>query len=289
MTGLERRCRRLLRAYPAWYRQQRGEEMLATLLEASPPGARWPRPRDARALITGGLCVRAWGNQRPSPAAGLRLAGLLGAALALGWYVSQDLGLIVQALTWQPAPAALSADIGYRIAADALSLAAVVAAWFAPRRVVAVFALAAAAMWEYGGDRIMAIQPAVSLVLLVILISGRQRLPRSWLWLVGALSAAHLLSFVMFIPALFPVLQLIDVPLSFVPWVILGAVALWAAVDARPAIAVAFWIISSYLPDSALRVPSPYLIWTWQWYLPAAGSAVLAAAAMWRLRRQAAL
>jgi hypothetical protein len=45
VTGLERRCRWLLRAYPAWYRRKRGEEMLGTLLEASPPDRRWPSAR----------------------------------------------------------------------------------------------------------------------------------------------------------------------------------------------------------------------------------------------------
>ena len=60
MTPLERRCRWLLLAYPACYRRRRGEEMLATLLEASPPGGRWPSFRDARALLTGGLRVRGW-------------------------------------------------------------------------------------------------------------------------------------------------------------------------------------------------------------------------------------
>jgi hypothetical protein len=34
--------------------------MLGTLLEAYPPGGRWPSFRDARALITGGLRVRGW-------------------------------------------------------------------------------------------------------------------------------------------------------------------------------------------------------------------------------------
>jgi hypothetical protein len=34
--------------------------MLGTLLEASPPGARWPSFRDARALLVGGLRVRGW-------------------------------------------------------------------------------------------------------------------------------------------------------------------------------------------------------------------------------------
>lgn len=58
MSPLERRCRWLLRAYPAWYRRDRGGEMLGTLLEASPHGARWPSFRDARALVIGGLRVR---------------------------------------------------------------------------------------------------------------------------------------------------------------------------------------------------------------------------------------
>jgi hypothetical protein len=34
--------------------------MLGTLLEASPPGARWPSFRDARALLFGGLRARGW-------------------------------------------------------------------------------------------------------------------------------------------------------------------------------------------------------------------------------------
>ena len=60
MSSLERRCRRLLRAYPAWYRRGRGDEILDTLLEASPPGRGWPSFRDTRALVIGGLRVRGW-------------------------------------------------------------------------------------------------------------------------------------------------------------------------------------------------------------------------------------
>jgi hypothetical protein len=58
VSPLERRCRWLLRAYPAWYRRKRSEEMLGTLLEASPRGRNWPSFRDARALVIGGLRVR---------------------------------------------------------------------------------------------------------------------------------------------------------------------------------------------------------------------------------------
>ena len=64
MTPLERRCRWLLLAYPASYRRSRGEEMLGTLLEASPPGRRWPSVCDARALVIGGLRVQAIGGLR---------------------------------------------------------------------------------------------------------------------------------------------------------------------------------------------------------------------------------
>jgi hypothetical protein len=60
VTGLERRCRWLLRAYPAWYRRERSGEMLGTLVEASRPGRSWPSFRDARALVIGGLRVRGW-------------------------------------------------------------------------------------------------------------------------------------------------------------------------------------------------------------------------------------
>ncbi|HMH94538.1 MAG TPA: hypothetical protein VK586_26065 [Streptosporangiaceae bacterium] len=56
MTALERRWRWLLRAYPAWYRRERGDEILGTLMEASPPGRRRPSLRDARLLGPSGGC-----------------------------------------------------------------------------------------------------------------------------------------------------------------------------------------------------------------------------------------
>jgi hypothetical protein len=58
VTPLERHCCWLLRAYPGWYRRKRAGEMLDTLLEASPPGQKWPSVRDARSLLIGGLRVR---------------------------------------------------------------------------------------------------------------------------------------------------------------------------------------------------------------------------------------
>jgi hypothetical protein len=50
----------LLRAYPRWYRRERAGEMLDTLLQAAPPGRRWPAFRESRMLVFGGLRVRGW-------------------------------------------------------------------------------------------------------------------------------------------------------------------------------------------------------------------------------------
>jgi hypothetical protein len=52
MSRLERRCELLLRAYPATYRKARGEEIIGTLLEATPPERSWPLLRDIRGLIS---------------------------------------------------------------------------------------------------------------------------------------------------------------------------------------------------------------------------------------------
>jgi hypothetical protein len=58
-TSLERRYRRLLRANPAAYRRRRGDELLATLLEAAAPGQRHPGLRETLGLLGGGLSARA--------------------------------------------------------------------------------------------------------------------------------------------------------------------------------------------------------------------------------------
>jgi hypothetical protein len=59
MSMLERRCRLLLRLYPVAYRSERGEEILGTLLEATPEVRTWPLPRDIRGLAIGGLRAQA--------------------------------------------------------------------------------------------------------------------------------------------------------------------------------------------------------------------------------------
>ena len=92
MSAIERRYQRLLRAYPGWYREQRGDEMLGTLMAAAPSG-RWPSRRDSWALLTGGLRVRAGQDQRLGTRANLRLAALFGVALSLAWLMRQPADL----------------------------------------------------------------------------------------------------------------------------------------------------------------------------------------------------
>ncbi len=88
VTAFERRGRLLLRAYPAAYRRERGEEIISTLLEATPADRTWPRPRDARALIVGGLKARAAQNRHLTTAANLRVAVMVGVSLFLSVWVA---------------------------------------------------------------------------------------------------------------------------------------------------------------------------------------------------------
>ena len=79
---LEARYRRLLRAYPLPYRQERGEEYLDTLLASARADQHRPRPREAITLVVEGLRMRA-GTHRPLPRTDLFLTGLYLMALLL--------------------------------------------------------------------------------------------------------------------------------------------------------------------------------------------------------------
>ncbi len=66
---LERRCRRLLLAYPRGYRQTTGQELLWVLLASAPAGRRWPTLADTADLIVHGLLerFRVWRQPEGSP------------------------------------------------------------------------------------------------------------------------------------------------------------------------------------------------------------------------------
>ncbi|MDI6098420.1 hypothetical protein QLQ12_07370 [Actinoplanes sp. NEAU-A12] len=78
---LERRYRTLLRSYPAGYRRERADELLEILIgEAA--HRRWPQPRQAAALVRGGLRVRA-GSAAGRPKVVLLWQGMHLAAMGL--------------------------------------------------------------------------------------------------------------------------------------------------------------------------------------------------------------
>jgi hypothetical protein len=88
---LGRRYRRLLWAYPNWYRHERGEEVLSTLLDAARPGQRRPGVAEVLDLVSGGIRCRLRLPRDP----GYRIvavivasfAALVGAAAASGFAV----------------------------------------------------------------------------------------------------------------------------------------------------------------------------------------------------------
>jgi hypothetical protein len=58
LDRLRRIYRLLVMAYPRWYRRERGQEMITTLLDDAAPGQRRPRYADALNLIGVGLRTR---------------------------------------------------------------------------------------------------------------------------------------------------------------------------------------------------------------------------------------
>jgi uncharacterized membrane protein len=283
MTGLERAYRWLLYAYPAWYRRERGDEMLDTLLAAAPHGRTWLSLRDSAALILGGLRVRAGQNRRLTTATNLRLAVLFGVALWLSERMSSDLGFA--ALMWlHSVPAGHS---GYLLFSGLAILAAAGAAWLTPRPVAVAVALAAAAVCAYSSQSPWWLlgEPAM-LVALALLALGKERMPRSWLWLFGIVIAGQILTLLIEFGLGSPS-YLTSQLLNNLPLVLVGAVMLWAVVDARPAIAVGICVaLGRAIPFATGWYNTSF---GQEFFLPLAWGTLLALVMVLRLRRQAVL
>jgi hypothetical protein len=255
VTALERRARWLLRAYPAAYRRDRGEEIIGTLLEATPDGRAWPRKRDARALVFGGMKARAARNRRFTPGANLNVGVLVGLAIYLS-----DLGAgsLAGGLIW-PRPDLASDWAAWLLAATGLfTVATVLLAWTAPRIFAAGTGLVAAAAVVLHlvivhpeaphAPALFLLVPAVTqvtyLATLVALMPRAARPSRRWLWLVAAFAVTALVSSL--VPPLMSLGEgmgwLWPVGQEFLPTGLVIAVGLvsivWSAIDARLAVAV---------------------------------------------------
>jgi hypothetical protein len=290
VSALESRYRRLLRAYPAAYRRERGEEILCTLLEAAQDGRAQPLRRDAPALILSGLRVRAAQNRPLRAAACLRLAALLGIALWLSIGAASALAQALLDWLWmQPGgPLLLPWPVSGMAVGGVLTLTAVAATWLAPRTLGAYVSLAAAASWvpllaiAWRTPTAMGLLLRVAaLAILPVLALGRERPPRAWLGWVGA--AACLLQGTY--PAVLVTTQFsLEMTLAM-------AVAAWLVVDARPAMAVAVAAgLTGLATYGFALMDDPYAVaWRAPFLARVLALAGLALLAVRQLRRQAAL
>jgi hypothetical protein len=299
MSTLERHCQLLLRAYPAAYRKARGDEIIGTLLEATPPGRSWPLLRDIRCLIFGGLRARAAQPGQFTTAGNLRVAVLAGVAAYLAYGASSALSSYVHSalmtgLQYVPDTdqgtllPILIATSGWRLAAVVLPLIPMALAWVSRRRLVVLAgALPAAAAICYAGPwHGIAVGSTVGglacLAALVALAGHADRPSWRWLWLVGLLAIAPLVAAV--VPGrtwLFGVLVLAMLLLA-----LSIASIVWIVIDARPAIAMAVFLLAIQLP-----LTISYLATGLGFQFPVRFALVvtaIAAAAVWRLRRQSA-
>ena len=244
---LERRARWLLRAYPAAYRADRGEEIIGTLLEAVPPGRDWPPSREAVALAAAGLRARRAASLRRGLAASLRQVAVAGAAVYLVQLPALGLGAVV----WSARRGHLHFLFwNYEwlfYALGVLALVILAAGWSGRRWLVAAGAAAAVTaalsfllMWQ-DWYLMVVLADFIGPPAVVFLLFARrtERPPLSLLWLPGlALGAALAESLAGTVPPLFAavtagttLLSPYTTGLSLVT--VLVAVC-WLATDVRP-------------------------------------------------------
>ncbi len=284
MSALERRYRWLLRAYPGWYREDRGEEMLGTLLEAAGPGSSRPSAREVRTLILGGLRVRSGQDHRLPMLATLRLVVQLAIAFDLAVYAS---GRLIETRLELGLTFPSTFSVWVNLAIGPVTVAAIVAIWFGRRSIAWASALAAAGLWVYqppGGDLVRAVEPVLALGLAVFLAARGPGLSRWWLALPVTLFAAQSLPFLL--PVSTPPMGITAT--AFL--VLLAGSIAWCAVDIRPMTAIAIWLAVSFAGASVriLTQNGPQLF-AWVWWGAALISTAIAAAALWGLRRRAVL
>jgi hypothetical protein len=321
MSTLERRCLLLLTAYPAEYRRERGEEIIGTLLETTPPGRGWPLARDVRALVIGGLRARAAANRRLNTAADIRLGVLLGVAIELSAFAAgfiQDFATSSAVL----GTAHDTAASGWReLLAGVLIAAAVTCAWRGRRRLLVACASAAAAavIWllihqpAYNSASMtvwtLSAGGALSLLLglaaLILLARQTERPSRSWLWLIGLIVAAGILpalipgpasalmlfvGHLLMLPSPWPaLLTMLVVPIAW-------AIA-WIGVDARPALGVATYLAlyvvtalgNTIQLGNGNYLPPRFVAQAEAWWPLYAFSLAVGGLALWRLRRRQAV
>jgi len=282
-TSLERRYRHLLHAYPAAYRRRRGDELLATLLEAAAPGQRHPTLRETLGLLGGGLSVRAGLAGGCAPwtlwAEGLRLGALLllvsltGDAASATWLQTNHV-----VFTW-----IFSNTAGLAVTlASAAAVAAVARGGF--RAALVPIGVAVAIGWSGLSDLPPGLWAYLTAAGILVVLSRRppaRPRRRAWPWLL----ATPLTLVVGLYGIHFPTDRfhpqsgmILDARTLLPVAALLLAVLLWLPIDPRPAIAAAVYIapiLGGYLVATILYPPT--LAEWWNVLPPLAIAAVTAA------------
>jgi len=277
VSTLERRSRLLLRFYPAAYRSERGEEIIGTLLDATPPGRAWPLPRDIRGLAVGGVRVRAAINRRNTTTANLRIAVLAGVTAYLAYSVAGMLSSLLVAARHGHIDLRGTRPVPFDwplLVVAASVVVTLVLAWLGRRRAIVVAGAvpAVAALAGAGGWRTDVVTELACLAALIAL-AGRGRPDRQWLWLVGPIALAQLLT------SVGPAGSGAAAGVGLLLTAAIASIA-WLAIDARPAIAIVVFLLAAAIDNLATGVFSD---------LPLLGiCTVVAVPALWLLRRQSA-
>lgn len=129
--ALARRYGRLLGAYPAAYRAERGDELVSTYLDTTGPTRRWPSPADVLDLVGGGLRQHLRARHALGLLPGARLAATLAlptaAGLAAVWLLWVELfspvGRHLEPAATAPLTAGIVTWVGWLVVAVVAALA----------------------------------------------------------------------------------------------------------------------------------------------------------------------
>jgi len=251
---------------------------LSTYHDCPPCVRAWPLPRDIRGLITGGLCARAALNRHRSTVANLREAVLVGVTAYFAFSVVGIAGFLL-ASVGEPRFAPFD---WLQVLGAVLTLATAVTAWAGARRaVVLIFAIPAAGAvvlagpWQFSlfGS---AVTELACLAVLVALGDGEPPNPR-WLRPIGAVVFALLIPVSSSERATLLVICLLSLVIASI---------VWLAVDGRPMIAFAVFLLALSLPTTIDEFGAGMVSPVGVRVLGISGA--IAALAVWRLRHQSA-
>jgi hypothetical protein len=284
--SLEKRFRVLVGLYPQAWRNEHGEELLSTLLDAAPPGQRWPSPRETVGLIVGASRERLRDRGVSTPVEMVRDGLHIGATLI----VAANACIAVFAMSGGERVAGVPSEWSTVELLWVLTFAALVTGgrFLAPALVLLVACLSGASVLAElshvpfpstdGWSQILAAgligRILVPAVIIVWLAARGEHPARSPLWLLAVAPAAATLT------------QARDIPVSIGTSVVVlmtpvvVASLIWAAVDPRPLIGLTTFLASTWLILAATASAGNGLPFPISWLLTTLAAAVLACAAL---------